>query len=116
MSEYVLYHNPRCSKSRAALAILREHQIQPRVVEYLKTPPDARALKELLRKLGLKPRDILRDGEAEYAALKLDDANQRDDELIDAIVQHPILLQRPIVVRGNRAVVARPPDRVKELL
>jgi arsenate reductase len=115
MSEFVIYHNPRCSKSRQALEILSEHGIKPRAVEYLKTPPDAKTLKDLLKTLGLKPRDILRDGEDEYKQLNLADPKWSDDELIAAIVKHPILLQRPIVVRGDRAVVGRPPERVKEL-
>ena len=116
MEDYLIYHNPRCSKSRAALDLLREHKIEPRIVEYLKTPPDAKALKELLGKLGLRPRDILRDGEEEFARLNLDDPKKTDEELIDAIVKHPILLQRPIVVRGDRAVVGRPTEKVAELL
>jgi len=115
MSEFVIYHNPRCSKSRQALDILCAHKIEPKVIEYLKTPPDAKTLKALLAKLGLKPRDILRDGEEEFAMLKLDDPNRTDDDLIGAIVQQPILLQRPIVVHGERAVVGRPPEKVKDL-
>ena len=113
---FTIYHNPRCSKSRAALELLRRHNIAPRIVEYLRTPPDAAAIQDLLRKLGLLPRDILRDGEDEYAQLKLDEPGRTDADLIDAIVKHPILLQRPIVVRGPRAVVARPPEKVEELL
>jgi arsenate reductase len=116
MSEFVIYHNPRCSKSRQALEILSEHNIEAEVVEYLKTPPDAKTLKDLLKKLGLKPRDILRDGEDEYASLKLADPKWSDDDLLAAIVKHPILLQRPIIVRGNCAVVGRPPGKVKQLL
>ena len=116
MDNYLIYHNPRCSKSRAALDLLREHKIEPRVIEYLKTPPDAKTLKGLLVKLGLSPRDILRDGEEEFARLKLEDPKKTDRELIDAIVKHPVLLQRPIVVRGNRAVIGRPPEKIKQLL
>src|SRR5690349_11177705 len=102
MSEgFVIYHNPRCSKSRQALELLRQHGVQPHVVEYLKTPPDAKTL----RLLGLPAREMIRDNEDEYATLNL--AGKTDTELIDAIVTHPILLQRPIVVRGNRAVVGR---------
>ena len=114
--EYVIYHNPRCSKSRATLELLRAHRIEPRVVEYLKTPPDAKTLRELLQKLGLRPRDILREGEDEFAALGLDDPAKSDDELIAAMVRHPVLLQRPIVVCGDRAVVGRPPESVQTLL
>jgi arsenate reductase len=114
-TEFLIYHNPRCSKSRAALQLLRDRGIQPQTVEYLQAPPDAKTLTALLQKLGLRPRDIIRDGEEEYAKLKLDDPKLSDDELVAAIVKHPILLQRPIVVRGDRAVVGRPPEKVAEL-
>lgn len=114
--EFVLYHNPRCSKSREALRLLRQQGIEPRIVEYLRDPPDATTLRTLLQKLGLHPRDILRDSEKEYAAANLSDPSLTEEELIAAIVQHPILLQRPIVVRGERAVVGRPPTRLLELL
>ena len=111
----VIYHNPRCSKSRAALALLRERGIEPVVVEYLKTPPDAPALADLLEHLALPAVAILRHDEAlfrrEYA-----DRTLSDDELIAAIVEHPELLERPIVRRGARAVIARPPERALELL
>lgn len=110
--EIVIYHNPRCSKSRQALEILRQRGLAPVVVEYLKTPLDA----ETLRLLGLPAREILRDNEDEYAALNLADPGKSEAELFAAIAQHPILLQRPIVISGKRAVVARPPERVKELL
>ncbi|MCG3150223.1 MAG: putative protein YfgD [Verrucomicrobiae bacterium] len=109
-NDFVIYHNPRCSKSRQALEILRQHHIKPTVIEYLKTPPDVNTL----RSFRLPARELIRDNEDEYAALKL--ADKSDAELLDAIVKHPILLQRPIVVRGNRAVVARPPEKVTELL
>lgn len=109
-NDLVIYHNPRCSKSRQALEILRQHGFEPVVIEYLKTPPDEKTL----RSFGLPVREIIRDNEDEYAALKL--AEKTDAELFDAIVTHPILLQRPIVVRGKRAVVARPPERVNEVL
>ncbi len=110
MSDYVIYHNPRCSKSRQALEILRAAGVEPRIVEYLKTPPTVAQLKQF----NLPARDIVRAGEDEYAQLKL--AAATDAEVLAAIAQHPILLQRPIVVRGNRAVVARPPEKVRELL
>ena len=107
--KFVIYHNPRCSKSRQALEILRQRGIEPVVIEYLKTPLDAKTL----RSLGLPVRELIRDNEDEYAALNL--AGKSDADLIAAIVKHPILLQRPIVVHGKRAVVARPPERVQEL-
>jgi len=111
-NDFVIYHNPHCSKSREALEILRKHGLAPVVIEYLKTPLDA----ETLRSFGLPARAILRDNEDEYAALNLADPSKTDAELFAAIAQHPILLQRPIVITGKRAVVARPPERVHELL
>jgi arsenate reductase (glutaredoxin) len=110
--DLVIYHNPRCSKSRQALEILRQHGHEPCVIEYLKTPPDL----QTLRSFGLPARDLLRDNEPEFAALKLDAPGQTDADLFAAIVAHPVLLQRPIVVRGHRALIARPPERVTELL
>ena len=113
--DVTIYHNPRCSKSRATLALLEEHGIQPRIIEYLKTPPTATELKSLVAKLGIQPADLVRKGEdiykSEYAGRTLS-----ADEWIEAMAQHPILIERPIVVRGERAVLGRPPERVKELL
>ena len=116
MSDVVIYHNPRCSKSRGALELLRDAGIEPEVVEYLQDPPSARRLEELLGMLGLEPRDLMRKGEKEYKDLGLDDTSISRKKLIEAMVQHPVLIERPIVVRGKRAVVGRPPERVKELL
>jgi arsenate reductase len=116
MSDIVIYHNPRCSKSRTALQLLRDAGVEPEVVEYLQAPPSARRLEELLGLLGLEPRDLMRKGEKEYKDLGLDDTGMSRKKLIEAMVQHPILIERPIVVRGKRAVVGRPPERVRELL
>lgn len=110
--DVVIYHNPRCSKSRKALEILQQHGLTPVVVEYLKAPLDAGTL----RSFGLPAREMIREDEDEYAALNLADPAKTEADLFDAIAQHPILLQRPIVVAGNRAIVARPPERVNELL
>ena len=111
----VIYHNPRCSKSRAALALLLERGIEPLVVDYLRSPPDAGTLTALLERLGLPASAIVRHKEElfrrEYAGISLSDT-----DLIAAIVAHPELLERPIVQRGARAVIARPPERVLELL
>lgn len=115
MSEWVIYHNPRCSKSRAALKYLQERGIQPRVVEYLKTPPDAATLRELLRRLGISARELLRTNEKEYRALGLDRPDLSEEEVIEAMVQHPILIQRPIVLRGDRAVLGRPTEAIQRL-
>lgn len=111
-TDYVIYHNPRCSKSRQALELLRQRGIEPRIIEYLKSPPDLNTL----RSFGLPVREILRDNEAEYTALGLADPGKTDAELLAAIVKHPILLQRPIVFHAGRAIVARPPEKVNELL
>ena len=114
--DYVIYHNPRCSKSRETLSLLQERGIEPVVVEYLKEPPTADQLRELLDLLGLEPRDLMRRHEPRYAELGLDAADISDDALIEAMVRNPILIERPIVVSANRAVIGRPPARVLELV
>ena len=112
----VLYHNPRCSKSRAALALLEERGVQFSVVRYLETPLDADALVDLLAKLGMVPRELIRAGEAVYKALELDKEGVTDEQMIEAMAVNPILMQRPVFVHSGRAVVGRPPERVLELL
>ena len=112
----VIYHNPRCSKSRAALALLRDRGVEPEVVEYLETPLDADTVRGLLGALGMSARDLLRGGEAPYRELGLSDSSLSEDDLVAAIAAHPILMQRPVVRRGDRAVVGRPPERVADLL
>lgn len=111
-----IYHNPRCSKSREALALLRDRGVEPVVVEYLQTPPDAATLKTLLAALGLRPRALLRRQEPEYSELGLDDPLIRDDALIDAMVAHPRLIERPIVMIDGKAVLGRPPAKVLEII
>ncbi|GHA70838.1 arsenate reductase [Lysobacter bugurensis] len=111
-----LYHNARCSKSRAALDLLRARDVELDVVDYLQSPPTSAELRELLERLGMSPRELLRTGEAEYASLGLAAADVGDDTLIAAMSAHPRLIERPIFVCGNRAVVGRPPERVLELL
>jgi arsenate reductase len=110
-----IYHNPRCSKSRATLALLEQHGIDLDIVQYLETPPTRRILETLLRKLGLKPRDLIRSNEPEFreSGLTLDAS---DDELLDLMVAVPKLIERPIVEVGNRARIGRPPERVLEIL
>lgn len=109
----LLYHNPRCSKSRGALALLQERGLQPRIIDYLKQPPDAADLKRLLAMLGVKPRDILRVKEAAEAGLE---PQMSDAELIRGIAANPAALERPIFVHRGRAVLGRPPEKVLELL
>jgi arsenate reductase len=116
MNDTRLYHNPRCSKSRGALELLRERGIEPLVIAYLDNPPSAAELRDLLGTLGLPARDLLRTGEDEYAALGLADESLSESVLIDAMVQHPRLIERPVFVHGGRAVIGRPPERVLELL
>lgn len=111
-----IYHNPRCSKSRAALAILEKKGVEPNVVRYLDTPLDAAALTALLAKLGLGARQAMRKNEAIYKELGLGDPNKSEAELIAAIAAHPILLERAIVVSGDKAVIARPPEKLLEIL
>ena len=105
-----IYHNPRCSNSRRALELLRDRGVEPRVVEYLKTPPDAAELKRLLKLMGKRPRDILRAKEA--AEARIDPDALSDDALVAAMVQHPITIQRPIVASGSKAALGRPPEAV----
>ena len=109
-----IYHNPRCSKSRATLALLEANGYAPEVIEYLKTPPDARTIRELVEKLGMKSHELLRKGESEYQSLALQDPT--DEQVVDAILKHPILLQRPIVVTEDRAAIGRPPEAVLDIL
>jgi arsenate reductase (glutaredoxin) len=115
MGGFTIYHNPKCTKSRATLALLQEHGIEPRVIEYLQTPPTAAELKAIVGKLGIAPEQLVRKGEdvykANYAGKKLTDA-----QWIEAMVSHPILIERPIVVSGSRAVIGRPPENVSQLL
>lgn len=113
---FVLYHNPRCSKSRGALGLLQERGIEPEVVRYLDDPPDARTLRTLVGKLGIAPRELLRTGEEEYRSLGLADGSLGDEAVIEAMAAHPRLIERPILVRGERAVIGRPPERVLGLL
>jgi|SRR5687767_3578413 arsenate reductase len=109
-----IYHNPRCSKSRETLKLLQDNGVAPTVVEYLSTPPSAQELKRILRLLGKKPREIVRSKEAIEAGI--DAGALSDDELIDAMVKHPAMIERPIVVSGNKAALGRPPESVLEIL
>jgi arsenate reductase len=111
-----IYHNPRCSKSRQTLALLEGKGVKPNIVGYLKTPPSAAELKTILKKLGLKARDLLRQGEPRYAELGLQDRDLDEEALIAAMVKNPILIERPIVVNGNRAAIGRPPETVLDVL
>ena len=112
-----IYHNPHCSKSRQTLALLEERGLAPTVVEYLKTPPDAATLRRVLVLLGIGPRGLVRTGEPVYRELGLDDPGTSDDALIAAMVEHPVLIERPVVVVDDRrAAIGRPPENVLDIL
>lgn len=113
----VIYHNPKCSKSRQTLQLLEEKGITPEVVKYMDAPPSADTLKDLLGKLGMaSPRDLMRKKESEYKELGLADAGKSDDDLLAAMSSHPRLIERPIVVNGGKAALGRPPESVLEIL
>ena len=116
MTDLTLYHNPRCSKSRGALELIEARGLTPNVVRYLETPLNAGQIKALLGKLGISARQLLRTGEDEYKMLQLADESLSEAQLIDAIAQHPKLMERPILEVGDKAVIGRPPENVLELL
>ncbi|MFY9179215.1 MAG: arsenate reductase (glutaredoxin) [Venatoribacter sp.] len=116
MSEIKIYHNPRCSKSREALALLQEQGINPEITEYLQDAPDANEIRHILDLLGVPVREIMRTGEPIYKELNLGSGALSEDDLINAMVEHPILMERPIVIYGNQARVGRPPKLVLEIL
>ena len=110
-----IYHNPRCSKSRDALAIIKEQGIEPNIIEYLKTPPTKEELRSILKKLGMKPEQLVRKGEDIYKD-QFAGKSFNDGQWLDMLAKNPILIERPIVVRGDYAVIGRPPEKVRELL
>ena len=111
-----IYHNPRCSKSRQTLALLEERGIDPEIVLYLETPPSAETLADVLKKLGISPRQLLRKGEDAYKESNLSDTSLSDQQLIAAMVANPKLIERPIVINGNKAALGRPPEQVLGIL
>ncbi len=115
MSDFTIYHNPRCSKSRTTLALLQDRGIEPQVVLYLETSPDAAEIRSLLQKLGLSAAQLVRRGEEAYKAESLG-VDSSDEQLIAAMAAHPKLIERPIVVHGDRAVLGRPPENALELI
>lgn len=116
MSKVTIYHNPRCSKSRQTLSLLEEQGISPEIVLYLEQTPDEKTLAGIIKKLGITPRQLLRKGEDEYKENGLADESLSDAALIKAMVRFPRLIERPIVVKGVRAVLGRPPENVLELV
>ncbi len=111
----ILYHNPRCSKSRATLALLQERGLTPDIVEYLKTPPTIAQLADILGMLGKRPHELLRKGEAEYKEL-IQGQSLSDQALLALMVQFPRLIERPILIHGQRAAIGRPPEAVLDIL
>jgi arsenate reductase (glutaredoxin) len=111
-----IYHNPRCSKSRQTLQLLQERGVEPRIIEYLKTPPSASELDAILKLLALQPRELMRRKEAPYAELGLDDPALSREELIAAMVENPVLIERPVVLANGRAALGRPAENVLAIL
>lgn len=116
MSQVSIYHNPRCSKSRQTLQLLREQGIEPIIIEYLKSPPTPAQLSEILQLLDKNPRDLMRQKEVEYQDNGLDNPSLSQEQLIAAMLAHPILIERPIVLANGKAAIGRPPEKVLEIL
>ena len=111
-----IYHNPRCSKSRQTLQLLQNKGIEPTIIEYLKTPPDAETLDTILTMLDMQPRELMRKQEAEYKEQGLNDDSLSRDQLIQAMTEYPKIIERPIVVSNDRAAIGRPPENVEKIL
>ncbi len=116
MSKVTIYHNPSCSKSRQTLALLQDNNIDAEIIQYLETPPSAEDLRHLIELLGLTARDTIRPGEQEYADQNLGEESLSEESLIQAIIQTPKLMQRPIVVANDKAVIGRPPENVLKII
>lgn len=116
MTAIQILHNPRCSKSRQTLALLEEKGIEPEIIKYLDTPPTAAELKAILQKLKISARDLLRKGEDDYKSLNLADTSLTEDQLIEAMISHPKLIERPIVIKDGQAKIGRPPESVLDIL
>jgi len=112
----IIYHNPRCTKSRLSLELLRNKGIEPDIIEYLTTPPSASELKSILTLLGISARDIIRDKEPEYKERGLSDTTLSEDQIIQILVDTPKLIERPIVVHNGKAAIGRPPENILEIL
>ena len=116
METITIFHNPRCSKSRSSLAILHEQRLEPEIRLYLENPPTENELKSILGMLGISARNLLRKGEPDYKALNLSDPNISETEIVKAMTEYPKLIERPIVIKNDKAVIGRPPETVLELL
>ena len=111
-----IYHNPKCSKSRQTLELLKDNGITPTIIEYLQNPPTAENLKRILTQLDFAPRDLMRKKESVYAECELDNPSLTNDDLVSFMVKHPILIERPIVLSNDKAAIGRPPEKVLEIL
>ena len=111
-----IYHNPRCSKSRQTLELLRGKGLEPNIIEYLKNPPDKSEMAGILALLGLSPRELMRKKEAEYKTNGLDAPDLSDEQLLDALLEHPVLIERPIVLTNGKAAIGRPPENVLRII
>ena len=116
MPDLTIYHNPLCSKSRQALELLEQKGLKPHIVLYLEDPPDAQTLKNIIRLLGIEPIDLIRKKDPLYTELGLAQQAQDAESLIDAMVAHPVLIERPIVINGSKVAIGRPPERILEIL
>jgi len=116
MSSFTIFHNPRCSKSRQELQILQQNNYDHEIVLYLDIELNAPLIEDILKKLDLSPRELLRKGEIDYKDNDLGDIEHSDQDIVNFMIKFPKLIERPIVIKGNRAVVGRPPERIKELL
>ena len=111
-----IYHNPRCSKSRQTLELLYQQGIEPEIIEYLKTPPDKSTLKKILKLLNIKPRELMRIREPVYKEAGLNNDGLNDDQLLTALLENPVLIERPIVLANGKAAIGRPPESVLAIL
>ena len=116
MSKYRIFHNPRCSKSRQTLQILKDNECDTEIILYLETTIDQSVLVDVIKKISLSPRELLRKGEQEFKDNDLKNKNLSDQEIIEFMVKHPKLIERPIVIKGNKAILGRPPANVLELI
>ena len=116
LSNFTIYHNPRCSKSRLTLELLKDKGIDPEVILYLETPPSEKELVLILKKLNMEARELMRKGEAEFKELKLSDSSKSEEDLIKAMINFPKLMERPIIINRDRAVIGRPPENVLEII
>jgi len=114
--EIRIFYNPKCSKCRLTMDILNEKGVETTIVEYLETPPDSTELSEVLDLLGIEPRDLMRKHEAPYKENNLDNPDLTREQLIEAMIENPILIERPVVIKGNKAIIGRPPEKVLDIL